>query len=170
MTGEPFYSGGGPAEVVSRAAAMAEAFGIAHIMVSDALTGSTIGAAAARGAPAILAEAGGMGQLDEESVALHLRGLRNVLRLLGVLPGSPDPVPPPVRLTRFAWLRAEHAGCWYPAVRGRPRGSGAADRGLKDYWGEVLAEHRAPADGVVLFVATSLAINSTDPLAGIGAM
>jgi predicted deacylase len=163
------YSGAGSPDVAARAGAMAETFGIPHIMVSESIAGGTYGAAAARGVPAILAEAGGVGQLDEESVAVHLRGLRNVLRLLGTLPGGPEPVAPPVRLTRFDWLRAEHAGCWYPAVRAGERVTQGRTVGLvKDYWGETLAEPRAPSDGVVLFVVTSLAINPTDPLAGIG--
>jgi predicted deacylase len=78
-------------------------------------------------------------------------------------------VAPPVRLSRFDWLRAEHAGCWYPAVRAGERVTAGQTVGVvKDYWGETLAEPKAPAGGVVLFVVTSLAINPTDPLAGIG--
>jgi predicted deacylase len=163
------HSAGGPPEVASRARAMADAFGIRHIIATDSISGGTYGAAAARGVPAILAEAGGLGQLDEESVAIHLRGLDNVLRLLGVLPGDPQPVQPPVRLSRFDWLRAEQAGCWYPAVRaGEPVRAGQAAGVIKDYWGEPLADYRVRADGVVLFVVTSLAINPGDPLVGVG--
>ncbi|MDR7544191.1 MAG: M14 family metallopeptidase [Armatimonadota bacterium] len=163
------HSAGGPPDVASRARAMADAFGIRHIIVSEAIAGGTYGAAAARGVPAILVEAGGLGQLDEESVAIHLRGVHSVLRMLRVLPGSPQPVSSPVRLSRFDWLRAEQAGCWYPAVRpGEQVKAGQAVGVIRDYWGEVLADYRVPADGVVLFVVTSLAINPGDPLAGIG--
>jgi predicted deacylase len=163
------HSAGGPPDAASRARAMADAFGIPHIIASDSITGGTYGAAAARGVPAILAEAGGVGQLDEESVAVHLRGLRNVLRLVGALPGAPEPVAPTVRLSRFDWLRAEHTGCWYPAVRAGERVVAGQSVGVvRDYWGETLAEPRVPADGTVLFVVTSLAITPTDPLVGIG--
>ena len=111
-----------------------------------------------------------MGQLDEPNVAVLLTGLRNVLRLLKVLPGAPEPVPPPVHLTQFLWLRSEHRGCWYPAIRAGERVAKDQLIGvIRDYWCEPLAEHRAPADGVALFVVTSLAINPTDPLTGIGA-
>jgi predicted deacylase len=168
---EPFtiFSDAGAPDIVSKARAMAEAFGIRHIIKSQSITGGTYGAATSWGVPAILAEAGGVGQLDEPSVAVHLNGLRNVLRLLGVLPGGPAAVPPPMYLTRFAWLRSEHRGCWYPAVRAGERVAQGQPVGvIRDYWGDVLAEHPAPADGVVLFVVTSLAINPTDPLTGIG--
>jgi hypothetical protein len=169
---QPFtvYSGGGPPDVAARSRTMAECYGIPYIIRSQAIGGSTYGAAADMGVPAILTEAGGVGQLDEPSVAVHLGGLRNVLRLLGVLPGAPEPVPPPAHFTRFVWLRAEHAGCWYPSVRaGQQVIEGQLVGEIRDYWGDVLAVHRAPVGGVVLFVVTSLAINPTDPLLGIGA-
>ncbi len=169
---EPFtiYSDGAAPDVVAKSRAMAEAYGIPRIIRSQAIAGGTYGAATGRGVPAILTEAGGVGQLDEPSVTLHLKGLRNVLRLLGVLPGKPEPVPPATHFTQFAWLRSEHTGCWYPSVRGGERVTQGQLVGvIKDYWGDLLAEQRAPASGVVLFVVTSLAINPTDPLVGIGA-
>ncbi len=169
---EPFtiYSDGAAPDVVARARAMAEAFGIRHIITSQSIAGGTYGVAASRGVPAILSEAGGVGQLDEPSVALLLKGLANVMRLLNVLPGKPEPVPPATVFTQFAWLRSEHRGCWYPVVRAGERvRQGQAIGVIKDYWGDPVAEHRASVDGVVLFVVTSLAINPTDPLVGIGA-
>jgi hypothetical protein len=168
---EPFtiFSGGGAPEVTAKAREMAEAYGIRYIMRSQAIAGGTYGAATGRGLPAILTEAGGVGQLDEPNVAVHLKGLRNVLRLLGVLSGKPEPVAPPSHMTQFVWLRSEHRGCWYPAVRAGERvAKGQLIGTIKDYWGDPVAEHRAPDEGVILFVVTSLAINPTDPLTGIG--
>jgi predicted deacylase len=168
---EPFaiYSDAAAPEVVGRSRAMAEAFGITNIITSNSIAGGTYGAGAARGIPTILAEAGGEGRLDEPSVAVLTRGLDNVLRLLGVVSGKPEPVPPATFMSQFAWLRSEHRGCWYPAVRAGARVAVDARIGvIKDYWGEPIVEVRAPAGGVVLFVVTSLAINPNDPLVGIG--
>jgi predicted deacylase len=39
---------------------------------------------------------------------------------------------------------------------------------IKDYFGNLLAEYSAPADGMVLLLATSLAMNVGDPLLGLG--
>jgi hypothetical protein len=39
---------------------------------------------------------------------------------------------------------------------------------VKDYFGQTLAEYRAPASGVVLFAVTSLAMNAGDPLIAVG--
>ncbi|MGQ0550563.1 MAG: M14 family metallopeptidase [Armatimonadota bacterium] len=168
---EPFtiYSDGAAPDVVAKSRAMAEAYGIPHIIRSQSIAGGTYGAASSRGVPAILTEAGGVAQLDADSVAVHLHGLRNVLRLLGVLPGEPEPVPPRTHLSQFVWLRSEHTGCWYPVVRAGERVSKGQVVGvIRDYWGDLLVEHRAPAAGVILFVVTSLAINPTDPLLGAG--
>ena len=164
------FSDAGAPDVVARARAIAEAFGIPSIITSQSIAGGTYGAAAAHGVPAILSEAGGVGQLDEGSVAVLFRGLHNVLRLLGALPGQPDPVAPPVYLRQFVWLRSDHRGCWYPAVRAGDRVTQGQVVGvIKDYWGDPLAEHRAPVGGTVMFVVTSLAINPTDPLLAVGA-
>jgi len=164
------YSDGAAPEVVAKSRAMAEAFGISNIIVSQSIAGGTYGAAATRGIPAILSEAGGVGQLEEPDVAILVRGVRNVLRLLGVVPGAPEPAAPPTRLARFVWARSEHTGCWYPSVRAGDRVNEGERIGvIKDYWGDVLAEHKAPASGVVIFIVTSLAITPNDPLIGVGA-
>ena len=156
--------------VVAASRAMAEVYGIEYVLASATVKGGTYSAAAKAGVPCILAEAGQVGQLDEESVAVHLRGCRNVLKHLGSLPGDQEPVPPIRLLRRFEWLFSGRTACWYPAVeigqrveKGQPVGI------VRDYFGDTLEEHRAPASGVVLFMVTSLAINEGDPLLAVGA-
>ena len=39
---------------------------------------------------------------------------------------------------------------------------------IEDYFGTQIAEYSAPADGMVLLLATSLAMNVGDPLFGLG--
>ena len=163
------YSDSAAADVVSRSRALAEVYGIEYVVASDSVKGATYAASAAAGVPCILAEAGQVGQLDEENTQIHLKGCWNVLRHLGVLPGDPDPVAPIKLLQDFSWLRAEQAGCWYPSSKigdivqaGQPVGV------IKNYFGDSLAECRAPATGAVLFLVTSLAINEEDPLIGVG--
>jgi len=163
------YSDSAAADVVSRSRALAEVYGIEYVVASDSVKGATYAASAAAGVPCILAEAGQVGQLDEENTQIHLKGCWNVLRHLGVLPGDPDPVAPIKLLQDFSWLRAEQAGCWYPSSKigdivqaGQPVGV------IKNYFGDSLAECHAPAAGAVLFLVTSLAVNEEDPLIGVG--
>jgi predicted deacylase len=163
------YSDSAAEDVVSRSKKLAEVYGIEYVMASDSVKGGTYGASAAAGVPCILAEAGQVGQLDEESTQIHLRGCRNVLRHLGILPGEPEPVAPIKPLKGFSWLYAGRTGCWYPsATTGDTVQSDQPIGVIKDFFGETLAEYRAPATGTVLFLVTSMAINEGDPLVGIG--
>ena len=122
--------------VQERAHAMAVAFGLRYLIRTgedDAIAGTTSAAAAAAGIPAITPEAGGCGQLDEPSIAAHVAGIENTLRMLGVLDGEPSPPPPGQRLVRrFVWLRSPLEGWWDSEVlpgqlvaAGRPAGRGA---------------------------------------------
>ncbi len=88
------YSDVADPEVVAASRSMAEVYGIENVIASASVKGGTYSAAAAEGIPCILAEAGQVGQLDDESVAVHLRGCRNVLRHVGCLPGTPSPRAP----------------------------------------------------------------------------
>ncbi len=163
------YSDSAAADVVSRSRELAEAYGIKYVVASDSVKGATYGASAAAGVPSILAEAGQVGQLDEENTLIHIKGCRNVLQHLGVLPGDPDPVAPIKLLQEFSWLRAEQMGCWYPSVKiGDIVEAGQLIGVIKNYFGDSLAECHAPAPGTVLFLVTSLAVNEEDPLVGIG--
>jgi len=164
------YSNVAEPDVVTRSRDMAAVYGIPNVIASASVKGGTYSAAAAAGVPAILTEAGQLGRLDEDCVAIHLKGCRNVLRSLGVLPGEPETVEPVRALSRFEWRVAEQSGCWYPSValgdaveEGRPVGQ------VRDYFGDILQEYVAPASGIVLFLVTSLAMNEGDPLLAVGA-
>ena len=159
----------GEPSVQRRARELVEVFGIEHVMHPKDLSGTTFKTAAALGIPCIIAEAGQCGQLDEESVQRLVRGCTNVARHLGVLPGQPEPKVALTVFREYPWVRAEHAGCWHPAVQvGDTVRRGQHIGTIKDYFGMVVAEYSAPADGMVLLLATSLAMNAGDPLFGLG--
>ncbi len=154
----------GDTEVDARTMGLARVYGIPYV-VRGRVAGSTYSAAAQRKIPAILTEAGGQGLLDETSLATHLRGLRNVMRHLGIIPGAPEPTPAVTVLTELHWVASEHAGLFYPAVAPGDRVARGQRVGeTRDYFGAVLAEVSAPGDGVVLFVVTTPATNPGDPL------
>jgi len=148
---------------------MARVFGI-HYIVRSETPGSTYSAAARAGIPAILSEAGGQGIWTAEDVALHREGLMRLLHPLGLLAG-PEPVAGDCTLLdRFLWLRSERAGFWYPATAvGEEVRAGQELGRITDYEGHVLQTAISPADGAVLFLVTSLAINPNDPLLAVGA-
>ncbi len=123
--------------------------------------------------PAITAEAGGCGLVEESAVAAHARGLDGVLRYLDMLPPELAPAarPAPVYLDSFIWPRTPSAGWWEPAVRvgeavtaGQQLGTVSTLDGSR-----VLETFSAPADGVVLFLTSSPAVAADGLLLGLGA-
>jgi hypothetical protein len=157
-------------DVDARSRELALAFGMGYVVrETGGLGGTTSSAAATAGVPAVIAEAGGIGQLSDDAVRLLADGVLAALRVLGMLPGEP---PPPRSRTvgRFEWLRSTHAGFWAASVRaGKAVRAGALLGIVADLYGEVLEEVRAPEDGVVLFLTTSAAVGADGLLLGLGA-
>ena len=149
--------------------AIALAFGLPFVVRStDSLAGMTATAAANAGVPAIIAEAGGIGQLEEPAVRLLANGTRSALRHLGSLPGEPDP-PRSRDVGDFVWLRCRRAGFWVAAVRtGDQVDEGALLGEVRDLYGDTIEEVRAPAPGVLLFLTTSAAVGDDGLLLGLG--
>jgi uncharacterized protein len=162
-------------DVGDAADALAVAFGLRYVVREEpqegGLGGMTTAAAAEAGIPAIIAEAGGCGLLSEDAVDLLATGVRNALRHLGMLPGKPGPpAGPQQRVGRFDWLRSAEAGWWAPSVgAGDEVAEGAVVGHVRDLWGDVHEEIRAPSDGVVLFLTTSPAVTDDGLLLGLGA-
>jgi len=163
-----YRSGNERVDAASRA--LAEAYGIPIILGTTVLRGGTYGAAAAMGKPAVLTEAGGQGILDEPSTQTHVRGVLNVLKRFGGLPGAPEAGPPPVYYSKFVWLAAEQDCVYYPKVTvGQQVKEGELIAEFTDLFGEKIGDLKSPAMGPVLFLVTSPAINKNDPLMAIGA-
>jgi predicted deacylase len=161
--------------VAGRAREMAVAYGLRYVVNPEpsgtAIGGTTSDAAAAAGIPAVTPEAGGCGLLEEEVIEAHIRGLGNVLRVLGMLPGDPEPPERPQRLVRrFIWLRAREAGWWQPDVRpGESVAAGARLGAVCDMFGDEIEVVSAPEAGVPLFVTSSPAVAGDGILLGLGA-
>jgi hypothetical protein len=160
--------------VEERARALAVALGLPYVVrESDdgGLAGMTCTAAAQIGVPAVIAEAGGAGQLDPDAVELLVEGVRNALRSLEMLPGVPRPPSTDMRFVgAFDWLRCKDAGFWEATVAvGDEVAEGQHLGGVTTLHGDVLEEIHAPRTGVVLFLTTSAAVARDGLLLGLGA-
>ena len=104
--------------------------------------GTTADAAAAAGIPAVIAEAGGCGLLEESAVRLHLDGLRRALAHLGMLPDGAAPPPRGQQLVdRFLWLRSASDGLVGARRARRRRGGAGRNLGaVKNLYGDVVEE------------------------------
>lgn len=158
-------SNAGQPETARRALELAQAFGLPRLVVTATVGGSSYVAAALAGVPAILAEAGGLGQLDPEAVGQLRDGLDRVLVSLGMVAGPALAASEIRQFSQFAWNRAEASGLWYPEkTAGESAEAGESVGKITDPYGDVLQEVKAPASGEILFSVRSLAIESGDPL------
>jgi len=161
--------------VEEQARDLAIAFGLRYLVRSapgDApISGTTTSAAAAAGVPAVIAEVGGCGLLEEDAVRMHLDGIGNALRHLRMLPGDVTPPRADMRgVGRFVWLRCLAEGWWEPDVRaGDEVRAGSSLGTVRTLFGDVTERILAPEAGVVLFLTTSPAVAADGLLLGLGA-
>jgi predicted deacylase len=158
-----------------RAHEVAAAFNFPYVIRSEReegeLSGLTTSAAVLAGIPGVIAEAGGRGLLEEQSTTMLVDGVRNALRVLGMLPGPPESPPATQRqVASFIWLRSQHEGWWDWAVEaGEEVSAGQVLGRIRDLWGDVREEIAAPQDGAVLFITSSPATVANGLLLGLGA-
>ena len=102
---------------------------------------------------------------------LHLAGLENALRHLGMLEGEPAPPPSGMRsVDRFVWLRCEHEGWWEPTARAGDEVVASQVVGVvRNLYGDVVEEIAVPENGVLVFVTSSPAVAADGLLLGLGA-
>lgn len=148
---------------------------------------SSYAAAAEKGVPSILAEAGGVGQMQEEAVALLVNGVVNVMRHLGMIDDGKfeshtetNSKPKPKKtarsavattvLTKFEWLYAKQRGMWYPRVAAGDRVKKGQEMGtVGDLFGDTLEKIISPVNGVILFLTINPSVLENGLLMGIGA-
>jgi uncharacterized protein len=145
-----------PAEgpVGVKAEAMARAFGYENILPSplSILGGSSLIEGAKAGIPGLIVEAGGLGPaFSMETVADVAQRLRNVLRVLEMLPGAVEQHGAVTFFSNFAWVTATRGGLFKRAVQcGQRVAKGQIVARFYDVFGELVEETPSPEDGVVL--------------------
>jgi predicted deacylase len=182
-------------DVAARSKEIAMAFGLPYVLtiskpVQPAKGLSSYAAAAEKGIPAVLAEAGGFGQMQEDAVALLSRGVINVMRHLEMIESvadatakANDETNPKSKiqkiagsnmattlLTKFEWLYTKSTGVWYPkVVPGDAVREGEQIGTVGDLFGDILEEIVSPVNGVVLFLTINPSVLEKGLLMGIGA-
>src|SRR6185437_8020252 len=173
---EPFalYEAGS-AEVTARDMAMA--YGLGYVIRQErgpdrAVAGTSSGAAAEAGIPAITAEVCGCGLVEPWAVDRHVRGLDRVLVQLGMATGGEITGTETTVLSRFIWPRCQRAGFWDAAVTaGEKVSEGQVLGTVSSLDGSELYETiTAPSDGVIIFLTTSPAVADDGLLLGLGAV
>ncbi len=149
---------------------MARLYDTESIWASNARVGNSgtlTGEMVRRGIPAIVGEAGYLGTYDESEIRVHLKGVRNIMKHIGMLEGKPElSVGEKQRIYGEGWsVDAPTAGIFYPQARpgdivqpGQPLGV------LKNVQGTVVAELLAPVHGLVRVQFPRRVVLSGSPL------
>lgn len=174
---EPFtiYHEGTDADITKKSKIMAEHFLLPDIVgtKSDGYwpdKGTTYANASEAKIPAIIAEVGGIGQLDQLSVDTHVKGVMNVLRYFKCLEGEPVKPRSLHHYSNFIWLNSPAKGVFYSFIKVGDFIKEHQILGcIEDYFGNHLVEISAPVDGKVLFLTTSPAMDHNGLIMGIGA-
>jgi predicted deacylase len=155
--------------------AMALAFGLDRIVAERSRPADPAASvylestAILRGKPAITTESGGLGLTDEASVAAHEKGALSLIAHLGIQELPSVRALKPVFLDRTEIVRAKTTGVWYPAVqKAQTVTAGAVLGHLRDPFGELLEEVRAPFAGELLYVVATPPVTAGEPLAFVG--
>jgi uncharacterized protein len=156
---------------------MVLAFGLDHIIIwrerpSDpADTRYLDNTASVRGKPSIVVEAGYAGRVETDDVALLVDGTLSTMRELKMLAGEPRPIENPVWIDRLVDVPSDVDGIFYPDVqRGTYVAAGRKLGRITDFFGNTIAEPRAPAAGVVLHIDAVPSLKKGDNVANIGVL
>lgn len=163
------YSQLGGSAVAEQSRQASALLGFSYVVGSVSENGS-IGAAAKVGTPGFLAELGQCGRWNMEEVDQYKAAVLNVLRSLEVVPGEVHHFDVEF-LEKMLVSTATMDGCWYPAVKLEEHVKKGQKLGeIRDYFGKELASCFADSEGIILYLVTSLAITTNDPLAAIGVL
>jgi len=170
---------GGPlaSEQYAQARRMALAFGLRNVVKYTMRTQAQLDQgrslnrqAVADGRPTVLVEIGENGRRDDMFVAPLVAGLENLLRELGMVPGSPMP---PRTDTRWfddtVGVLATTTGIFTPvSAAGRPVTAGETLGTVHDYRGNLLETVVAPLDGYALYGIVGPPVVAGDTVVTIG--
>lgn len=127
--------------------------------------GSITHSAASQGVVSMLAESGSNGGLDAEDARVHVEGIRNVMRHLGMIPGEVRRNPDMLRATGQFIVRAEHGGLLRLAISiGEPVRAGQEVAVIVDTFGNVVERVLASREGIARLIWAAKAVNSGDPI------
>ena len=170
-----YWAKTGNAEQDAASRGMVLAFGLDHIIIATDRPRDRNASrylettAAVRGKPSITVEAGRAGRVEAEDIEALVNGCLSVMRHLKILPGTPSPIERPVWIEKVVTVSSDHSGVFSARVdRGDYVEAGSKLGVLTDYLGKTIAEPKATATGVILYVAALPSMKKGDTIANIG--
>ncbi len=130
-------------------------------------SGTLTGEMVRRGIPAIVGEAGYLGTYNEPEIQVHLKGVRNIMKHIGMLDGEPVlTLRNRQRIYSEGWsVDAPRSGIFYPQAKPGDRVEPGQLLGvLKNVQGTIVEELRAPVRGLVRVQFPRRVVYSGSPL------
>ncbi len=160
-----YYLGDTPSEDISKK--MIDCINTQYYVRSKCRTGGAYNLASIHGIPSVLIERGEMSLFNRAEIEADKSDIRNILTMLGVLPGTHH-IYPKQALTEFDET-APFTGCWYPEKKAGERFNKGEKLGeIRDYFGKSLYTAFAPQEGVILYQCSSLNIIKDGPMIAYG--
>jgi predicted deacylase len=158
-----------------RAKQLVLAFGLSTIVIDKerprdpAVAAYTSNTAMTRNKPAITIESGQLGSMDERWITPIESGVMNVLKHLKMIEGKANYVQRPRWIERSEVLRSPATGVLWPKARvGKAVRKGELLAVVNDFFGNPLAEVRAPSAGILLYILGTPPISAGEPVAFVG--
>lgn len=162
----------GEADMDDRVRSVTLAFGIDHVVVDEARDVDPRASqfvdhtALVRGAAALTTETGGLGSIDQRWVDIAEEGAWRVLAHLGMVGGEVALTQGTVWLEAYEVIPSPATGMFRPAVQsGYVVAQGTLIGTVVDFFGDPVAEVRAPFPGVVNYVVGTPPISQGEPVA-----
>lgn len=122
-----------------------------------------------RGKPSITTENGFLGTPDATMIQRNYDGAFRLMRYLGMLDGAVELTERPVWFVRTEVLTSPATGVWHPLVAvGQVVATGGLIGYVTDFFGDRMAEVRAPFAGVAMYIVETPAMSRGEPVTMIG--
>ena len=115
---------------------------------------------ASKGIPALLAETGEFGLYNSNNADIHLKGLKNILRSIGILDEDVIRTKEQKHRQYVGSMRSPLNGLWYPfkSIGDIVKKDELVGK-IADYFGETIIEIHAPHDGEIVAMRNNLYVN-----------
>jgi predicted deacylase len=151
--------------VTAASRAAAACFGLQWLEAFDWPAGMLAAVCASHGIPAIEPEIGGLEATTREGRSRYVRGIHNVMRHLGMVPGRPDDSPQPRDVERAQVVAPEGGLIRWRRELGEPVAGQEAIATICDLLGRSVAEVTSPMEGFIAAQRQAAAVNPGEQLA-----
>lgn len=143
----------------------AQAFGAPAMIHATTRDGSLRHAAAKQGISALLYEAGEALRFDLDAITIGVKGVLQVMAILGMLPNQPQStnINIPVESRETKWVRASRSGIFHVQTELGQTVSKSQKLGyIADAFGDSIRRVQSPCDGIIIGYTRNPLINQGD--------